>query len=270
MLPQTLLIPKEMLSFDKFDHIDLCVSAGNDSSAMVLMMLHAYKAPKEKMRLIHFRIDGPKDDDHPVFFDWEQTEAHLDYLSHFFDIPLVTLWDEKGLKERIEDREMFPDAMNRFCTSYGKRDVYSKYVRRSDSSSSLCCSGELACESSRRRQYPSFEIHKANADKRKNRVVQWFRPILHLSKIDVKALMKKYGVKEHECYQYVSRCSCKFCIFNTKSEMKVVAEMYPDDFKELKAMERRMGHTMRFKDNRAVPLCEFIEENSPYQQLKLI
>ncbi|MEF3304188.1 PAPS reductase/FAD synthetase [Paenibacillus sp. GYB003] len=262
-------IPDAMLPFREYTHIDLCVSGGNDSTAMVLSLLHEYKAPKETMRLIHFRIDGPNEN--PVFFDWEETDSHLQYLSDFFDIPLVTIWDEKGLKTRIEERGMFPDSMNRFCTSYGKRDCYTKYVRRrrGNGTKTLCCSGELASESNKRSTYPAFQVHPASATKKMNRLVHTFRPVLHFQKQSVRAIMQEHGVKEHACYQYVSRCSCRFCIFLKKSELRTVAQLFPDQFSELKSMEKRMGHTMRFINGQRVPLSEFVGENRSVQTIDL-
>jgi len=268
-VPRTLAIPEGMLSLHQYDYIDLCCSGGIDSTGCILMMLFAYKVPKEKLTLVHFRVDGPPENEE--FFDWKETSEHLKYLSEFFDIPLVIIWDQKGLLQRIQDREMFPDALNRFCTSYVKRDVYNKFMRgRGGNFNALCISGERAEESTNRSKLPVFSEHKTTA-KTKGRFVHWFRPILHLTKNEVRWFMREAGVKEHPCYSYgISRCSCKFCIFNSKEEMKRVASLYPDDFAKLKRLEREMGHTMKYADGRRIPLCEFVDEDAPFEQLKLI
>ncbi|MDQ0896412.1 MULTISPECIES: phosphoadenosine phosphosulfate reductase family protein [unclassified Paenibacillus] len=259
--------PKELPPLDSFDEIHCNVSGGNDSTAALLYMLYGYNVPKEKVILFHSRVDGPPENE--VFFDWpEFTESHLDYLSRHFDLPLVTAWDEKGFLRRIEDRGMFPDSSARFCTSYLKRDVYLKYAR-TRSGNILCVTGERHEESSRRAGYPSWSISSATAET-KGRYVYNFRPILHLKKFEVRALLKEAGVKEHMAYNYVSRVSCRWCIFASPDEMKAVAELYPAAWQKLKTLEASLGgHTMKYQKGKRIPLCDFIHEDSEFEQLLL-
>jgi 3'-phosphoadenosine 5'-phosphosulfate sulfotransferase (PAPS reductase)/FAD synthetase len=91
---------------------------------------------------------------------------------------------------------MFPDATNRFCTSYGKRDPYTKFAR-TRSGNILSITGERHQESTKKSSYKPFDIHFATA-KTKGRNVYSFRPILHLKKDEVRALLREYGIREHE------------------------------------------------------------------------
>lgn len=254
-------LPPEMLPLDAYDEVHVNVSGGADSVATVLVALHGYKIPKEKIKLVHMRVDGnPKSGQRPLF-DWPQTDGFLEYLSKTLDIPLVVIWDELGLEGRIRERGMFPSSQCRFCTSYLKRDVYSKWVRQFNNINILLLTGERSEESTERAEKPIFKYHSAHATSQKNRLVHWLKPIKAMLKTEVRQLCKDYGIDLHPCYQWVSRCSCKFCIFNTSSEMSRTSQLFPDDWAYLKQMEQELGHTMKSKDGVSHSLSAFIKED---------
>ncbi|CAG7651371.1 phosphoadenosine phosphosulfate reductase family protein [Paenibacillus allorhizosphaerae] len=259
--------PEEMPPLESFDWIDVNISGGNDSTAALLYMLYGYNVPKEKVTLFHARVDGPPENE--VFFDWPSTQSHLEYLSrHFGDLPLVVAWDEKGFETRIRERGMFPDSSARYCTSYLKRDVYLKYARTRSKGNILCVTGERHEESSRRAGYPCWQVNSATAET-KGRYVYNFRPILHLKKFEVSELIRSAGVKEHEAYQWTSRVSCRWCIFASSEELSAVAKLFPDAWERLKNLETSIGHTMKYQKGKRIPLCEFIHEDSEFEQLLL-
>lgn len=230
-------------------------SGGKDSIALVLLLLYGYKVPKENIQLIHMRVDsGDK-----AFFDWEETDGYLEYLATKLDLPLVILKGEKSFKERIIDRRMFPSGKTQFCTSYLKRDVYSKWVRSLGPGKYLCATGERAEESPRRAQKPTFQTYKSAHAPTKDRHVDWLRPIHHLDASAVWELIRLAEIEPHPCYRYVSRCSCKFCIYLSPNEMKTVSEMFPEEFQELVRMEETFGHTMKFDKNGPISLVDFIK-----------
>lgn len=255
-------LPQELLDIHSYDEYHINFSGGADSLAVAIVMKYGYKVPAERLRLIHMRVDGdPNDPTKRQLFDWPQTDSYLQYASSALGIPLTVIWGEKSLEERIRERGKFPDKPCRFCTSYTKRDVYTKWVRQFDNCKILLLTGERSQESSERASEPVFEYHSAHATLRKNRVVHWFRPIKHLLKFQVKQLAADYGIQLHPCYQWVSRCSCRFCIFNTPAEMEQVARLYPDDFEYLKQLEISIGHTMKSRRGKALPLGVFINED---------
>lgn len=255
-------LPSEMLPLHEYDEVHINVSGGADSLATVLVALHGYKILKEKIKMVHMRIDGdPSDKSKRQLFDWPQTDDYLEYTSQVLDIPLIVIWGDMSLEERIRDRGMFPDAKCRFCTSYQKRDVYAKWVRQFDNCKILLLSGERSEESSTRANKAVFEIHSSQATGKKNRIVHWFRPIKHMLKTEVRQLIANHGIELHPCYQWVSRCSCKFCIFNTSAEMSHTSQLFPEDWAYLKAMEQEMGHTMKSKDGKPHSLSAFIKED---------
>lgn len=257
ILPQ---LPAEMYAIEQYDQYHICFSGGADSLVVALIMKYGYKIPTEKMVLVHMRVDGDPDVNRQLF-DWPQTDEYLRYASRMLDIPLVVIWGDMSLEERIRQRKKFPDKSCRFCTSYTKRDVYAKWVRHFDDCKILLLTGERSEESSDRAKEPVFEYHPAHATKRKNREVHWFRPIKDMLKSQVRQLAANYGIDLHPCYQWVSRCSCRFCIFNSSTEMERVSRLYPDDWEYLKRMEQHLGHTMKTKKGRPISLSEFVNES---------
>lgn len=256
------VLPSEMLSLDEYDEVHVNVSGGADSVATVLVALHGYHIPKEKIKMVHMRVDGdPNDKTKRQLFDWPQTDEYLQYLSKEFDLPMIVIWGDMSLEERIRDRGMFPDSQCRFCTSYQKRDVYAKWVRQFDNCKILLLTGERSEESTQRAAKDVFQLHSAHATGRKNRVVHWLKPIKDMLKTQVRQLATDYGIKLHPCYEWVSRCSCKFCIFNTYAELQQTSRLFPEDWEYLKQMERDLGHTMKSKDGKSHSLAAFIKED---------
>jgi 3'-phosphoadenosine 5'-phosphosulfate sulfotransferase (PAPS reductase)/FAD synthetase len=255
-------LPSEMLPINEYDEVHINVSGGADSVALALVMVHGYNIPKEKIKIVHMRVDGdPNDTTKRQLFDWPQTDEYLRYMSRMLDLPLIVIWGDMSLEERIRDRGMFPDSQCRFCTSYMKRDVYSKWVRQFDNCKILLVTGERSQESTERAEKEVFMIHSTNATGKKNRLVHWLKPIKDMLKSQVRQLAADYGIELHPCYEWVSRCSCKFCIFNTSNEMQRTSQLFPDDWEYLKQMERDLGHTMKSKKGKSFSLGAFIKDD---------
>ncbi|MFE5321618.1 PAPS reductase/FAD synthetase [Paenibacillus sp. NPDC056579] len=235
--------------------------------ATALVALHGYKIPKEKIKLVHMRVDGdPNDPTKRQLFDWPQTDAYLQYLSNALDLELFVIWGDMSLEERIRERGMFPSSNCRFCTSYTKRDVYTKWVRQFDNCKILLLTGERSEESTARAEKPEFMYHPAQATGKKNRVVHWLKPIKSMLKFQVRQLAADFGVALHPCYEWVSRCSCKFCIFNTATEMQKTSALFPEDWEYLKQMEWDLDHTMKRKKD--MPLLKKIKFRCFYKYEK--
>ncbi|UAL49818.1 phosphoadenosine phosphosulfate reductase family protein (plasmid) [Sutcliffiella horikoshii] len=265
-------LPREMPDFEQYNHIHCCMSGGKDSIALVLLLIYGYKVPANRLKLIHFRVDGHPNQ--PAYFDYEETDHYLEYCSKKLGVKLTIIASDTGLKQRIEERGKWPSPSTLYCSSYQKRDTYAKWVRSLGPGNYLCLSGERSNESSRRAKIlatQNFKVYKAANAPTKKRFVDWYRPIHHLSTDEVWKLMKLADIEPHPCYtKYnVSRCSCKFCIFLSPTEMNNIAKAFPSEFEELVEMEKRLGHTMKFVKGKSVPLKEFINRDKSQNQLAL-
>ena len=74
-------------------------------------------------------------------------------------------------------------------------------------------------------------------------VYDWL-PVFDLTSEDVFRVIGESGQSSHWVYEYVSRCSCSFCIFGSRSDLHRAAELRPDLYRKYCALERRIGHTL--------------------------
>ncbi|GKS12882.1 hypothetical protein YDYSY3_38820 [Paenibacillus chitinolyticus] len=71
-------LPLGLLPLSEYDEVHVCTSGGVDSVATALVALHGYSIPKEKIKLVHMRVDGdPHDKTKRQLFDWPQTDEYL-------------------------------------------------------------------------------------------------------------------------------------------------------------------------------------------------
>lgn len=114
----------------------------------------------------------------------------------------------------------------------------------------LIVSGERRGESAGRSKYNEIEIHRTNAEKRNHRIVHQWRCCIDYTEKDVWEVLKRHHVNPHPCYRLGwNRCSCAACIFSTPGLMKGFSEIYPDEYKELRDDEERLGFTLDNKKN---------------------
>ncbi len=76
---------------------------------------------------------------------------------------------------------------------------------------------------------------------------EWFDwlPIFDLTAQDVFRVIREAGQSPHWVYaQGMSRCSCSFCIFSPRRELRRAAELRPSLYRKYAALEKRIGHTL--------------------------
>jgi len=156
------------------------------------------------------------------------------------------------LLERIELRGRWPDAKNRYCTSEFKRNqVYklmTQLVRELDLDRPvkiLNCMGLRAAESPARAKRPAFAFDERASNKTRRHVWEWL-PIHAWSTAQVWQRIRASGVPYHPVYdQGMPRLSCSFCVFASRSQLVLAAQLRPDLATEYAAAEARMGHRFR-------------------------
>ena len=153
-----------------------------------------------------------------------------------------------------------PDLSRRWCSAYLKISVADSVISNLDRLNELSkgeedkkiliVSGERRGESAGRSKYNEIEIHRTNAEKRSRRIVHQWRCCIDYTEKDVWEVLKRHHVNPHPCYRLGwNRCSCAACIFSTPGLMKGFSEIYPDEYKELREDEKRLGFTLDNKKN---------------------
>jgi 3'-phosphoadenosine 5'-phosphosulfate sulfotransferase (PAPS reductase)/FAD synthetase len=133
----------------------------------------------------------------------------------------------RGLVDLMNWRKMWPSPTIRWCTSYLKRDLYNKWIRRNRAvlgDRPITCMGERWRESTGRANLPYF------ARRSKHEWMTDYHPLLHLKRIEVfRGLLergiephwsyKAQGLTDHDMYEVDveggPRCSCVCCIYLT-------------------------------------------------------
>lgn len=140
-------------------------------------------------------------------------------VAKFIGVKPILLAHPKGfLGLLLEERLMFPDMKNRWCTSYLKTGITDKWMRANRhilGEKCLFISGERRDESPKRAKLSEIEYHRTHL--KTERVAKfechWHRPCLDFEKGHMFEQAKLLKLNAHPCYEYVDRCSCMFCVF---------------------------------------------------------
>jgi 3'-phosphoadenosine 5'-phosphosulfate sulfotransferase (PAPS reductase)/FAD synthetase len=110
----------------------------------------------------------------------------------------------------------------------------------------LVISGERAEESPARKRYAFFEPDRTdNRDGRKKRHVDRCRIIHPWNEKQVWGIIAAYKILVHPCYYLgYSRCSCKWCIFASPSQVATSFSLSPSQGAKLAEYEKRFGKTI--------------------------
>jgi len=238
------------------------------------------------------------------FADWPITPAYCKQIAEHFRIPLYFSWVSGGFEAEmlLDDeapaptyfetdlgtevryplaktrrrRQMFPQKSStladgtRWCTPLLKIDVGKKaltHSKRLQGKNVLFLSGERAQESTGRAFYPEIQAHTADlryATRSAIRHIDHWRPVHAWDESDVWAIIKKYGIVPHPCYQLgFGRCSCAICIFGNPNQFASFAVVMPARFTKLVRYEKKFG----VKIDRDLALPDYVKKGAPYRPI---
>ena len=130
----------------------------------------------------------------------------------------------------------FPSTKARFCTQELKINPTISYIKSlmSDGATVMSWSGERAEESLARSKKPVKEV----LFKSENSVAYTYRPILRWTEQMCFDKLKEHGIKPNPLYaQGFNRVGCFPCVMCRKSEIRRIADLYPEVFERLKEWE---------------------------------
>ena len=220
-------------------HMAVSRSGGTDSQAMTSMLSRF--VPPEQLLIIHAPLGE---------IEWPGTTLHIENtLPDGVPLIFAPVASGKTLLDRVEEHGMWPSNKARWCTS----DFISGPIER-----------EL-----RRylKAHPRFEGRLVNAfglrrDESPDRAprIPWRRnermsvagrevfdwlPVFDLTTKDVFRTIVETGQSPHPVYSFgLSRCSCSFCIFASRSDLRRAAELHPNLYRKYAQLERQIGHTL--------------------------
>ena len=212
---------------------------GKDSQAMTILLSRI--APPDQLLAVHAPLGE---------VEWPGTIEHIqNTIPPGVPLILAPVASGKTLLERVEERGMWPSKSARWCTSNAKRGPIERELRRY------------------LKAHPRFEGRLVNAlglrhDESPDRArrIPWRRnermsvagrevfdwlPVFDLTTEDVFRIIVEAGQSPHPVYSFgLSRCSCSFCIFASRSDLRRTAELRPNLYRKYAQLERRIGHTL--------------------------
>ena len=175
-------------------------------------------------------------------------------------MPLVQAHTASGktLLERVEERRLWPGVRQRYCTGDLKRTPIERELRRYLKARPRFEGRLINAMGLRRDESP--DRARRNPWRRNERmsvagreVFDWL-PVFDLTTDDIFRIIAESGQSPHPVYLFgLTRCSCSFCIFASRSDLRRAAELRPDLYRRYSQLEQRIGHTL--SPNR-IPLPE--------------
>ena len=213
-------------------------SGGKDSQCMTLLV--SQLVPLDQLLVVHAPLG---DVEWPVIDHIEST------IPPGVPLILARVASGKTLLQRVEERGRWPGPKMRYCTAEHKRGPIERELRRYLKSHPRF-EGRLVNAMGLRRE-ESRERAKRTPWRRNERmsvagreVYDWL-PVFDLALGDVFRVIQEGDQSPHPVYALgMSRCSCVFCIFASRSDLRRAAELRPDLYAKYSELERRIGHTL--------------------------
>jgi len=240
------------MDLTSYDWIVINTSAGKDSQAMLDLVVGMAKTLNILDRVVAVHCDLGQ-------VEWQGTkELAAEQCTHY-GIPLHIVRREKGdLLQQVEERGMWPDNKNRYCTSDQKRDQVAKvitslvnsFVEKMTKNTRpvrvLNCMGLRAEESATRAKKVPFQVNKRLTNG-KREVFDWL-PIHTWTVQQVWACIKASSVKYHFAYDLgMPRLSCCFCIFASEGALMIAGKHNPELLSKYVRVEKSTGHDFRHR-----------------------
>jgi 3'-phosphoadenosine 5'-phosphosulfate sulfotransferase (PAPS reductase)/FAD synthetase len=218
--------------------------SGGKDSQMLALFIEA-TVPAAQIVYVHATLGR---------FEWAGVIEHIEAtIAATDELHIAQAIDKVGRDKSFGDmvlsRGMFPSPQQRQCTSDLKRGPIAKVIRRlSRERGDLLiveCTGIRADESVARRRstVQSFSFDKANSKAGR----EWYKaaPLADWTTAEVFAEIARRGQSTHWAYEAgMTRLSCSFCIMGSKADQRLAAELRPELYAEIVALEQHVGHTM--------------------------
>ena len=214
-------------------------SGGKDSQAMTILLCRTI--PHAQLVVVHAPLDDA---------EWPGTLEHIQSTTPAA-IPLILARTASGktLLERVADRGLWPGIRQRYCTGDLKRTPIQRELRRHLKANPhfagllVNAMGIRRDESRDRARRQPWKLDKRMSVARRT-VYDWL-PIFDLDTETVFRVIADAGQSPHPIYaQGLSRCSCSFCIFGSRADLRRAAELRPALYQRYATLEAEIGHTL--------------------------
>ena len=214
-------------------------SGGKDSQAMTILLSRL--VPRDQLIVVHAPLGE---------VEWPGTVLHIENtIPPGVPLIMAPVTSGKTLLEQVEERGMWPSSSARWCTSGAKRGPIERELRRYLKAHPrlegrlINALGLRRDESrDRARRIPWRRNERMSVAGRE--VFDWL-PVFELTTENVFRVIAEAAQSPHPVYSFgLTRCSCSFCIFASRSDLRRAAELRPDLYAKYAQLERRIAHTL--------------------------
>jgi len=187
----------------------------------------------------------------------EETYEHVRLMSEKIH-PIETIYPPLDFYALARKKKRFPSTKARFCTQDLKMKPSKDYIDNlmREGFTVVAVSGVRADESFERSQLPE---HGHPMDSYYG-IEEW-RPLLNWEIEDVFLIHKRYGIPMNPLYaQGAKRVGCFPCIMSRKSEIRLIADKWPERINFLRDQEWGDGVFRSFFARNKVPLTHRTKE----------
>ena len=206
-----------------------------------MTILLARVVPRDQLVVVHAPLGE---------VEWPGTVEHIENTLPA-GVPLIyaRVASEKTLLDQVEERGKWPGPRTRFCTRSNKVSPIERELRHYLKAHPRFAGRIVSAIGIRRDESSSRSkrIPWTRSDRNSRAGREWFDwlPIFDLTAAEVFRIIREAGQSPHWVYeQGVSRCSCSFCIFSSRPDLRRAAELRPELYRRYTAIERRIGHTL--------------------------
>jgi DNA sulfur modification protein DndC len=236
-------------------------SGGKDSQAMLAVVRRL--VPAAQILVVHAELPG---------VEWKGTLEHARAMSE--GLEFLVCQAGKTFLGMVEQTGRWPSPKHRQCTSDLKRGPIEKAIRhyvkaRGLSGLIVNCMGlraeesdNRACGLDKKANAQTGEVVTLKLNERNSKAGrEWYDwlPIHGFSIEDVWTTIAAAGQSPHWAYAAgMSRLSCCFCIMASKADLRTAAELNPELFASIVALEKKIGKTMFATKAGNVPLDAYV------------
>jgi len=215
-------------------------SGGKDSQAMLAKIVSMNLSAK--LVVVHSDLGE---------MEWEPMHHFIE--QNAFGLPVHVVSAKESFFDLCRRTKRLPSGQQQYCTDVLKiipiGNFIHDYMTKNNLTVAINATGMRAEESKRRALKEPFALSGMTQPRKHpgHTVYDWL-PIFDYKTADVWAEIKKAGQVPHSIYfKGFSRLSCVFCINGRKNEHQKAAELRPELFAKMAALELELGKALRQK-----------------------
>lgn len=227
--------------------------SGGKDSIVTLHAIHQAYSATHQIEVVYADTGWEYENDDQA--RWENTTAWCQQAIAPYGYQLhIVKHPTKTLPFRIEERGKFPSPGQRFCTSDFKTGPLNKWLRHQHNPHIICIDGRRAAESAERARLEPWSlddeltVDRSPLTKTPRTVYRWL-PIFDWTTPAVFAYCTDHGLALPYQYNFLSRYSCRICIYNTAQEIAAIRQHDPKSFHIMRQLEQRIDFTMKSGKN---------------------